>query len=396
MGHTRFFHTSRRHQFVRGSGATSATFVYDGDGNRVKATVGSTTTAYLGNYFEWTGSTSTMKKYYYAGSTRVAVMSGATLSYLLGDHLGSTAYTINTGAIKTGELRYKAWGETRFNSGTTPTSMRFTGQRQESTLGGMDGLYFYGSRWHDPYLNRWIQPDTIIPQNQGVQGWDRYAYANNNPVRYTDPTGHCVGPLLLVCIGVALIGAGASVAAINTGVEQVGWASSQTETIAQEKAAAQQCEANCMGQCHYAASVSATPGVTVGGSRPETPVSDSLVEGYYNITQGTVGLLGNVARLAGIGLSATQQTTTGSTVASQNLDDLANDISDWVSNGEVARGFRNSDGDFLLINSSNTRQFRFDYFDPSPHQNPHMHLLEWVENRKWEGPRIFPSDVEPR
>ena len=45
------------------SGAASATFVYDGDGNRVKATFGSATTVYVGNYFEWTGSTSTMKKY---------------------------------------------------------------------------------------------------------------------------------------------------------------------------------------------------------------------------------------------------------------------------------------------------------------------------------------------
>jgi len=50
---------------------------------------------------------------------------------------------------------------------------------------------FYNARWYDPYLNRWAQPDTIVLQaSQGVQAWDRYAYANNNPVRYTDPSGH--------------------------------------------------------------------------------------------------------------------------------------------------------------------------------------------------------------
>ena len=65
------------------SGAATATFVYDGDGNRVKATVSGATTAYIGNYYEWTGSTSNMKKYYYAGATRVAMRTGSsTVNYL--------------------------------------------------------------------------------------------------------------------------------------------------------------------------------------------------------------------------------------------------------------------------------------------------------------------------
>ena len=29
--------------------------------------------------------------------------------------------------------------------------------------------------------------------SQGVQSWDRYAFVNNNPVRYNDPSGHDVG-----------------------------------------------------------------------------------------------------------------------------------------------------------------------------------------------------------
>lgn len=44
------------------------------------------------------------------------------------------------------------------------------------------------------YLNHFTQPDSIVPdQIQGVQAWDRYAYTNNNPMRYTDPSGHCIG-----------------------------------------------------------------------------------------------------------------------------------------------------------------------------------------------------------
>jgi RHS repeat-associated protein len=50
------------------------------------------------------------------------------------------------------------------------------------------GLMFYNARWYDPYLNHFVQADTIIPG--GVQGLDRYAYVRNNPMRMIDPTGH--------------------------------------------------------------------------------------------------------------------------------------------------------------------------------------------------------------
>jgi RHS repeat-associated protein len=109
------------------------------------------------------------------------------LSYLLSDHLGSTSITTNSSGALVSELRYKPWGETRYSSGTSPTKYQYTGQYSyQSDF----GLLFYNARWVDPVLGRFVQADTIIPQNQGVQAWDRYAYTNNNPVRYTDPTGH--------------------------------------------------------------------------------------------------------------------------------------------------------------------------------------------------------------
>ncbi|HPH98662.1 MAG TPA: peptidoglycan DD-metalloendopeptidase family protein [Anaerolineaceae bacterium] len=49
----------------------------------------------------------------------------------------------------------------------------------------------YGARFYSSTLGRFISPDTIIPvASQGNGAFDRYAYVNNNPVRYTDPTGH--------------------------------------------------------------------------------------------------------------------------------------------------------------------------------------------------------------
>ncbi len=57
------------------------------------------------------------------------------------------------------------------------------------------GIYHYGARFYSPYLNRWLQPDTIVPDPYNSQDWDRYAYAGNNPILYNDPSGHfrCYG-----------------------------------------------------------------------------------------------------------------------------------------------------------------------------------------------------------
>jgi hypothetical protein len=47
-----------------------------------------------------------------------------------------------------------------------------------------------GARFYDPYLNRFISPDTIIPDPANPQSFNRHSYVYNNPHRYVDPTGH--------------------------------------------------------------------------------------------------------------------------------------------------------------------------------------------------------------
>jgi YD repeat-containing protein len=50
---------------VKKNSADYASFVYDGDGNRVKGTINGTTISYVGNYADW--SSSSLTKYYYEG-----------------------------------------------------------------------------------------------------------------------------------------------------------------------------------------------------------------------------------------------------------------------------------------------------------------------------------------
>jgi len=72
--------------------------------------------------------------------------------------------------------------------GPLQSDYRFTGQRFDEGLSG--GLYDYIARHYDPTLARFIQPDTIVPAPGDPQSLNRYAYTGNNPVRYTDPSGH--------------------------------------------------------------------------------------------------------------------------------------------------------------------------------------------------------------
>ena len=66
------------------------------------------------------------------------------------------------------------------------TTYRYTGQRHEPDI----KLYYYIARWYDNRRGRFTQPDTIVPEPANPQSLNRYAYVNNNPVRYTDPSGH--------------------------------------------------------------------------------------------------------------------------------------------------------------------------------------------------------------
>ncbi len=157
------------------------------NGNRIKSVLNGVTTYYVDTHFEWTGSTSLMIKYYYAGGQRVAMRVGGNApSYLLGDHLGSTSITANSSGGKVAELRYHPWGGTRFTDGATPTARRFTGQVEDVAI----GLYFYNARYYDPTLGRFLQADSIVPSPANPQSLNRYSYVLNSPLRYIDPTGH--------------------------------------------------------------------------------------------------------------------------------------------------------------------------------------------------------------
>jgi len=82
-------------------------------------------------------------------------------------------------------MKYNPFGTAR--SGSVPTDKKFTGQRLDGT-----GLYYYGARYYDPVIGRFVSADTVVQDFKNPQMLNRYSYVLNNPLKYADPTGHWV------------------------------------------------------------------------------------------------------------------------------------------------------------------------------------------------------------
>jgi len=140
-----------------------------------------------GDWAEASVSVVQVTKYYHFGGQRIAMRQGDVVYYLHGDHLGSTSLATTAAGALHSRQGYYPYGETRYTAGELPTDFGFTGQRDDSYI----KLIQMGARWYDAQLGRWISADTLVPNPANPQDFNRYTYVSNNPLRYTDPTGHC-------------------------------------------------------------------------------------------------------------------------------------------------------------------------------------------------------------
>jgi RHS repeat-associated protein len=202
-------------------------FTYDGDGKKVKQTYtdvsGTLTTYYYagGSYeIQSDGTTQTVKQYYSIGGSTVAVREGSTFSFFLLDHLGSVVGVTDSSGALIAETRYLPFGQVRTDVGTIPqTDYGYTFQQNVDATGLMD----YDARFYDPLLGRFVQADTVVPGIGKSQAFNRYAYTNNNPVKYTDPSGHCISGAVadtIFCVFVVALVGGAIVGGVKSAVDQ--------------------------------------------------------------------------------------------------------------------------------------------------------------------------------
>jgi RHS repeat-associated protein len=128
---------------------------------------------------------------------RVLQSASETLStrYFHTDHLGSISVITDENGVVVERLSYDAWGKRRFANGAddptgsiaSETTRGFTGEEELS----VSGLVHLNGRVYDPLLARFTSADTITENPLSTQGWNRYSYVGNDPLAFTDPSGHC-------------------------------------------------------------------------------------------------------------------------------------------------------------------------------------------------------------
>lgn len=166
-------------------------YFYDDQGNRVKKiehNLGGSEkiTYYVSRDFvqtrDNTGTHNTV--YFYQNSLLVGRKdSDGSKFYYHPNHLGSTDIITDQNGNVAERTEYLPFGAVLEGGNDR---FLFTGKEKDKT-----GLMYYGARYYDPFLRHFTQPDTIIPDVYDPQQLNRYAYARNNPVKYTDETGHC-------------------------------------------------------------------------------------------------------------------------------------------------------------------------------------------------------------
>jgi RHS repeat-associated protein len=163
---------------------------YDHNGNRVKKTHYNEDGSeeifyYIGKGFvrKINGTDTTDTNYYYHGKDLVAKKENDEVIFFHPDHLGSTSLVTDETGDTIEKTTYLPFGEV--SEGGAQGTRLYTGKELDDT-----NLIYYGARYYSPFLRKFIQPDTLLPDIYDPQQLNRYAYARNNPYKYVDPSGN--------------------------------------------------------------------------------------------------------------------------------------------------------------------------------------------------------------
>jgi RHS repeat-associated protein len=120
-----------------------------------------------------------------AAAACTAALAG-TVVYYHNDIAGTPIAATNESGALLWRESYRPYGERLTNSpASSGNDLWFTSRRQDVET----GLVYMGARYYDPVVGRFISTDPMGFDEANVHSFNRYAYANNNPLKYKDPDG---------------------------------------------------------------------------------------------------------------------------------------------------------------------------------------------------------------
>lgn len=136
-----------------------------------------------------------MGDYYSSPAVYLVENKTSKIVYILRDMLGSITHVVDSNGDLLQEVGYDAWGrlcnpKTKeiYSISNAPKLLLgrgYTGHEHIPFL----GLINMNARLYDPVLGRMLSPDPYVQDTESTQNFNRYSYALNNPMKFSDPDG---------------------------------------------------------------------------------------------------------------------------------------------------------------------------------------------------------------
>ncbi|MGH7951237.1 MAG: RHS repeat-associated core domain-containing protein, partial [Limisphaerales bacterium] len=186
----------------------AATYIYDGDGDRVRKTVSGVTTYYLVDDNNPSGYAQVLEELSTVGSTPTRLytyglnlisqrQSGGTTSFYGYDGNGDTRFLTSSSGTISDTYTYDAFGDLISSIGSTPNNYLYTGEQYDPNL----GFYYLRARYMNPVTGRFWTRDSVAGDTQDPLSLHKYLYAEDNPVMGIDPSGHGFSSLQAAAVG---------------------------------------------------------------------------------------------------------------------------------------------------------------------------------------------------
>lgn len=180
----------------QGESTPFVTYAYDEDGRRIQKNLNGTTTNYfydgdsLNVLYETDAQNNVLRSYIYSQSGQLLAMQKGAQKYFYhyNVHGDVIALTDSNGAIAA-KYEYDAWGnplKAEEGDQVKDNPFRYASYQYDSET----GLYYLMARYYQPNQGVFLSIDPNPGDSDDILTQNGYTYANDNPVRFTDPDGN--------------------------------------------------------------------------------------------------------------------------------------------------------------------------------------------------------------